>query len=70
MLKAILRGLVGVITLPLVIGIYWVVSVGFIVLGAEPTGNFIEAVWGISIAWVIALVIYPIITKLLDKVVA
>ena len=70
MLKAILRGLVGVITLPLVIGIYWAVSVGLIALGAEPTGNFTDAVWAIGIAWVVALIIYPIITKLLDKVVA
>jgi hypothetical protein len=70
MVKAILRGLVGLITLPLVIGIYWVVSVGLIALGAEPTGNFTDAVWGLGIAWVVALVIYPIITKLMDKVVA
>lgn len=70
MIKGILRGLVGIITLPLVIGIYWVISLGLIALGAEPTGSFAEAVWALGIAWVAGLVIYPLITKLMDKVVA
>lgn len=70
MIKAILRGLVGIITLPLVIGIYWAISLGLIALGAESTGSFTEVVWSLGIAWVVALVVYPFITKLMDKVVA
>ena len=70
MIKAILRGLVGVITLPFILGAYWLVSVGLVALGAEPTGQFTDTLWAIGIAWVALLVIYPAVARQLNKVVA
>lgn len=70
MIKAILRGLVGVITLPFIFGAYWVLSVGLVALGAEPTGQFTDTLWAIGIAWVALLVIYPVLARQLNKVVA
>jgi hypothetical protein len=70
MIKAILRGLVGIITLPIVLGAYWVISVGLIALGAEPTGQLTDSFWAISIAWVALLTIYPVVARQLNKVIA
>lgn len=70
MIKAILRGLVGLITLPFVFGIYWVISFGLVALGAKPTGHFTDSLWAIGIAWVALLVIYPVLARQLNKVIA
>lgn len=70
MIKAILRGLVGVITLPILAGAYWLISSGLIALGAEPTGSFTTAIWSLGIAWVVGLMIYPVIARQLNKVIA
>ncbi len=69
MIKAILRGLVGIITLPFVFGIYWLGSIGLVALGAEPTGQFTDSLWAIGIAWVALLTIYPVIVRQLNKVI-
>jgi hypothetical protein len=70
MVKAILRGLVGLITLPLVFGIYWAIFAVLIGLGAGYGGNFADNLWAIGISWVLFLVLYPVISRLLNKVVA
>jgi hypothetical protein len=70
MIKGFLRGLVGLITLPIVFGIYWVISFGLIALGAEPTGQFTDSLWAIGIVWVGLLVIYPVVSRQLNKVIA
>jgi hypothetical protein len=70
MIKAILRGLVGFITLPFILGAYWLVSVGLVALGAEPTGHFTDSLWSIGIVWVALLVIYPVLARQLNKVIA
>jgi hypothetical protein len=73
MVKAILRGLVGVITLPFIAGAYVFL---YIAIGSL-TNSFsstIDEVWQngllIGAVWTVFLVFYPIITKLLDKAVA
>jgi hypothetical protein len=70
MIKGLLRGLVGLITLPIIVGFYWVISVGLVAFGAEPTGRFTDAVWGLGTAWVVGLIIYPVIARKLEKVIA
>jgi hypothetical protein len=70
MVKAILRGLVGLATLPLIFGIYWAIFAVLIALGAGYGGNFADNLWSIGLAWVLFLVLYPVISRLLNKVVA
>ncbi len=73
MIKGFLRGLVGLATLPFIAGAYVFL---YLIIGSL-TNNFsstIDEVWQngllIGAVWVVFLVFYPIITKLLDKVVA
>jgi hypothetical protein len=73
MVKGFLRGLVGLITLPFVAGAYVFV---YIAIGSL-TNSFsstIDEVWQngllIGVVWAVFLVFYPVITKLLNKVIA
>jgi hypothetical protein len=73
MVKGFLRGLVGLITLPFVAGAYVFV---YIAIGSL-TNSFsstIDEVWQngllIGAVWTVFLVFYPVITKLLNKVIA
>jgi len=69
MTKGFLRGLVGVFTLPFVFGIYWVLWFVLIALGADNSGEFTDNLWSVGAVWILFLVFYPVVSRLLDKVV-
>jgi hypothetical protein len=73
MVKGFLRGLVGLITLPFVAGAYVFVYIAIGFLGGSFSST-IEEVWEngllIGVVWAVFLVFYPVITKLLNKVIA
>jgi predicted transporter len=73
MIKGFLRGLVGLATLPFVAGAYVFI---YLVIGSL-TNNFSSTIQEvcqngllIGAVWAVFLVFYPVITKLLDKLVA
>jgi hypothetical protein len=70
MIKGFLRGLVGLATLPFVFGIYWAIFAVLVGLGAGYGGDFADNLWAIGISWVLFLVLYPVINRLLNRVVA
>lgn len=69
MVKAILRGVFALITLPIVLGVYWLISAGLIGLGATPTAPFTDVIAPVAIVWIAGLIAYPMFDRFLKRVI-